>query len=117
MTTDPRKALGDEGELMVARALERQGFTIQAKNYRKPFGEIDVIAKKNDLLIFVEVKRRKKRSFDLSQLITLSKQRKIIMVAQEYIARHNHDSMYCRFDVALIDGQELTYIPDAFTQR
>jgi len=113
---DKRKQLGVEGELMVARSLERQGFTIKEKNYRKPYGEIDVIAKKKNLLIFVEVKRRKNQGFDLSQLITLSKQKKIIRVAQEYIARHNYDETYCRFDIALIDGEKLNYIPDAFTE-
>ena len=112
---DYRKKIGNDGELIVARILEKRGFTIEQKNYRKPFGEIDLIARKKDLIAFVEVKRRQKKSFDLGQLITKSKQKKIIMVAQEYIARHNHDKIFCRFDIALLDGNEFTYIEDAFT--
>ena len=109
-----KKQLGNAGEDMVALTLKSQGFTLQHKNYRKRYGEIDLIAQKDDLLIFVEVKRRKKQYFALEQLITWSKQQKIIKVAKEYIARYNCDQMYCRFDVALIVGDKLTYIPNAF---
>jgi len=114
---DKRKQLGIEGEQIVALTLERQGFSIEQKNYRKQYGEIDLIAKKKDLLVFVEVKRRKQAQFDLGQLITWSKQKKIIKVAQEYISRHNHEEMDCRFDVALIEGNNLTYIPNAFVDE
>jgi len=108
--------LGNAGEDHVARELEQQGFTIEHRNYRKRYGEIDVIASKKDLLVFVEVKRRKKAYFHLGELITWSKQRKIVMVAKEYIARYDHADKVCRFDVALIEGDTLTYLPNAFTE-
>jgi len=115
LETQPHtKIFGLEGENIAARALEAQGFTITHRNYRKQYGEIDLVACKDDLLVFVEVKRRKKAYFDLENLITWSKQKKIISVAKEYIARFKHDKKYCRFDVALIDGNTLTYLPDAF---
>jgi len=119
---DKRKQLGVEGELMVARSLERQGFTIKEKNYRKPYGEIDVIAKKKNLLIFVEVKRRKNQGFDLSQLITLSKQKKIIRTAKFFILEHKIYNTVYRFDVALVtydnnNQHQLTYIENAFTEQ
>ena len=113
---DARKKFGQEGEQLVAQTLEQKGFVIHHRNYRKMYGEIDLIASKNDLLIFVEVKRRKKAYFDLGLLITWSKQKKIIMVAKEYIARYDHINKVCRFDVALIDGNNLTYMPNAFTE-
>ena len=111
------KLFGLQGEDIAAHALEKQGFTIAHRNYRKQYGEIDLIACKDDLLVFVEVKRRKKTQFDLEQLITVSKQKKIISVAKEYISRFDHDEKYCRFDVALIDGNSLTYLTDAFGEE
>ena len=110
--------LGSQAEQFVARHLEKQGFTILDQNYKKKFGEIDVIAIKADLLIFVEVKMRSKSYFDSAELITVTKQRKIINVAYEYISRYKHDDKTCRFDVALVGLQEnnphITYISDAF---
>ena len=52
-----RKKKGDHAEQLVCQHLLDNGFVIVARNYRKRYGEIDIIAKKNDLLVFVEVKR------------------------------------------------------------
>ena len=113
-----KSQLGQTGENLVAIMLKKDGFIILHKNYRKRYGEIDLIASKGDLLVFVEVKMRKNPKFDLGYLITHSKQKKITMVAKEYIARYNHDQKTCRFDVALIKGTQekhsITYIPNAF---
>jgi len=115
---DRRSQLGKTGEEIVVTMLEQKGFSILDRNYRKRYGEIDLIASKGDLLVFVEVKMRKNPKFDLEYLITYSKQKKIVTVAKEYIARYNHDQKTCRFDVALIAGtkenHKLTYIPNAF---
>ncbi len=111
-----RKKLGQDGENLVSKYLSQKGFAIVAQNYRKRYGEIDLIAQKKDLIVFVEVKRRSKRFFDMCQLITFSKQKKIILVAKEYIARYGHDQKVCRFDVALIEGDRITYLPNAFTE-
>jgi len=114
---DKRKKLGNQGEELVAKNLEQRGFTIQHRNYRKRYGEIDIIAQQDDLLVFVEVKWRKRAYFDARQLVPWSKQKKIIMVAKEYIARYDHADSVCRFDVALIEGGRLTYLPNAFTEE
>jgi len=115
---DKRSQLGQAGENIVAQKLLADGFEILHKNYRKRYGEIDLIAQKDDQLLFIEVKMRKNPLFDLGYLITYSKQNKIIKVAKEYIARYNHEEKACRFDVALIVGtkqkHKLTYIPNAF---
>jgi len=113
-----RSQLGKAGENIVVAALKKKGYSILDRNYRRQYGEIDIIAGKKDLLLFIEVKMRKNPRFDLEYLITYSKQRKIVTVAKEYIARYNHDQKTCRFDVALIEGtiknHKLTYIPNAF---
>lgn len=101
--------LGKSGEDIVAHKLEQEGFAILHKNYRRRFGEIDIIATKKDLLIFVEVKMRKNPQFDLAYLIGPSKQKKIISVAKAYLARYDHYGKVCRFDVALIEGTTSNY--------
>ncbi|NRB21393.1 YraN family protein [Candidatus Dependentiae bacterium] len=111
------QTLGNAGETLVAQQLISQGFTLLAKNYRRRTGEVDLIASKKDIIAFVEVKTRKNKYFDLSTVITRSKQRKIIMAAKEYLVRHDHYDKVCRFDVALVEnGNQITYIPNAFTE-
>ena len=109
---------GKAAEGYVATALERRGYKILARNYTKPYGEIDVIALKGDTIAFVEVKARTSVAVDPATLITPSKQHKIGLVAKEFIARHELMDKICRFDVALLekkhDGYTLTYIPNAF---
>ena len=115
-----RAQLGKEAEERVARKLMQDGFTILEYNYRKRGGEIDLIAAKSDLLVFVEVKMRQNNYFDLSDVITPGKQRKIIAVAKEYIGRNGWQERSYRFDVALLQGTEnnleLTYISNAFNE-
>lgn len=111
-------SLGTHAELFVAQQLEAQGFAILEHNYKRKCGEIDLIATKKDLLIFVEVKMRSARYFDPAELITLSKQKKIIKTASEYLARNNITTKDCRFDVALVElwSSEffMAYLTDAF---
>ena len=116
MTTT--KQIGNTGEELVVQHLLRDGFAVRARNYSKRYGEIDIIAQKNDVLAFIEVKLRSKAYFDTTEVITRSKQRKIIMVAKEYISSHTIEDKVCRFDVALIekDSNSLCYIPNAFTE-
>lgn len=116
-----RSNLGKEAEEYVAAHLMQDGFTILEYNYRKKGGEIDLIATKGSLLVFVEVKMRTQSYFDLGDVITASKQKKIIMTAKDYLMRSkDHRSFSYRFDVALMQGinkkRELTYIPNAFNE-
>ena len=117
MSTTPQRQRGNSAEDLVARTLEGEGFTILARNYTRRNGEIDIIASTDTVLVFVEVKMRTSAYFDLSEVITPSKQRKIIAVAQDYIARNDVQKM-CRFDVALVKGEQknatITYLDDAF---
>ncbi len=121
MLTDSKRSLravGDAGEDLVARSLEKEGFSILARNYAVRGGEIDIIATKKELLVFVEVKTRVSQHFSLSEVITRSKQKKIIFTAQHFLARHGSLDKVCRFDVALVEGvdSEITYLPNAFMQ-
>jgi len=113
--------LGSYGEDLIAQHLQADGFTILEKNYRLKCGEIDVIGKKDEILVFVEVKSRRSDYFNLSHVITQSKQRKIIITAKKYLLNNNIDDVACRFDVAFVTYANthptITYIPNAFQER
>ena len=115
-----RTQLGKHAEEKVAQQLIKDGFTILERNYRKKDGEIDLIASKPGLMVFVEVKMRKHNYFDLGDVIVPSKQRKIIAVAKAYLSRVNKKNQSYRFDVALLHGTgdtlELNYISNAFNE-
>jgi putative endonuclease len=113
---DHRKLVGQQGESLVAHSLEQQGFHIEERNYRKQYGEIDIIARKGTLVVFVEVKSRAHAYFPLEELVTPSKQRKIILVAKAYIASQQLIDLDFRFDIAVIEGNKVTYIENAFTE-
>lgn len=114
--------LGKESESLVASYLQQNGFIVLELNYKKFFGEIDIIAQNDNLIIFVEVKARKTPKTSMFEIVTRAKQQKIIMVAQEYIAKKNLEHVIYRFDVALVKYQKnnekkITYIPNAFCQK
>lgn len=116
-----RRLLGNRGEQAVADYLIKQGYSLLATNYQKKSGEIDLIVQKNEIVAFVEVKLRTKQYFNTSQVITPSKQRKIIATAQRFILEQRLFDQVYRFDVALVeynnDNPVITYIKNAFTQE
>ncbi len=110
---------GKQSELAVANYLQNQGFVILEKNYKKFFGEIDIIARCGNVLAFVEVKARQKDATLMHELVTPNKQRKIGMVARSFISQYMTDQEFTyRFDVALVFGalqdQKITYIQNAY---
>ena len=112
-----RRLFGNAAETAVANLLQVNNFTILEQNYTKFFGEIDIIAQKENIIVFVEVKARNNPKLSMLELITPSKQRKIIKVAREYIAKTNQHCVTYRFDVALVCGNNnITYIENAFEQ-
>ncbi len=110
---------GSQGELAVAKWLQDRSFIILAKNYRTRCGEVDIIAQKNELVVFVEVKTRKKAYFQTSLVVTYSKQQKIARAAKWFILEKQLFEHILRFDVAtLTPGKneefEVSYIENAF---
>lgn len=78
--------LGQRGEICAWHYLTQQGFSILEKNYRNCLGEIDVVAKKNGRLYFVEIKTRRSGRFGLPQeAVDRNKQRKISRLAESYL--------------------------------
>lgn len=114
------RLVGQRGEAVVVTFLQNQGFKILETNYRQFFGEIDIIAQRDNVLSFIEVKARKNSMVSLHELVTPVKQRKIILVAKTFISKQRNmpEEMVYRFDVALVyvhdNDCEITYIPNAF---
>ncbi len=95
-----RRFLGQNGEKLAQTHIKKLGYKILTTNYRIRNGEVDIIAKDNDVLVFLEVKSRKSTSCGTPlSSITWRKQKKISGVALEYILRNNLVDTDARFDV------------------
>ncbi len=114
-----RKALGKSGEDEAERLLKTSGFKIIEKNYRCRFGEIDIIAKEKDTLVFVEVKTRASDAFGPPiSAVDARKQRHMIAASQDYLTRHGLSDCAVRFDVVSVEMKagrlEAELLRDAF---
>lgn len=116
------KALGDWGEAQVAAWLRRRGCTILASQFRCRYGEVDLIARKGELVCFVEVKTRTRTDLALPrEYVDRRKQERLRTTAQYYLSAEGLDCPV-RFDVAEVctdgsfapEGTRITYIENAF---
>lgn len=109
---------GKKGEALAAEHLRQNGYTILETNWQSSHKEIDIIARKGDLLVVVEVKARKTAFFgEPEEFVTRSKQKMLIAAANHYLAKHDLD-LEVRFDIisVLFKGEKyrVTHIEDAF---
>lgn len=100
------RAAGDVFEQRACAELERAGLKLLARNYTTRYGELDLVMRDHDAIVFVEVRYRKSASHgDASASVTPSKQAKLIKAAQQWLASHpQHTQRACRFDVMSYDG-------------
>jgi putative endonuclease len=116
---DKRKEIGDFGEIIALDYLKNNKYKILEQNYRKRGGEIDIIALKDDILVFFEVKTASKKMIEPLLWIDDEQLKRIIDTSNHYIT-DNYDTMpQCRFDIIIIkkinkDSFNLEHIPDAF---
>ena len=110
-------SLGTIKEELAADYLEKNEISVLTRNYRCRYGEIDIIAKDGEYLVFVEVKYRKDLNKGYPQeAVTIRKQKTIAFVANYYIMQHNLElDTPIRFDVIAILGEEITHIKNAFS--
>lgn len=107
---------GKKGEKKAERFLRKSGFEIIENNYRTSVGEIDIIARKDGVLVFIEVKNRSNSKFGTgAEAVTEKKQTKIIKSAQIYMKKFFGGETRCRFDVISIDASDISHIENAFT--
>lgn len=102
----PHHQFGQTAEMLAQQYLREKGFRILERNVRLPGGELDIIARHSDTLVFVEVKARRTAKFGgASYAINGRKEQRLIKLAAQYLALRSHsdypDHQPCRFDVIL----------------
>ncbi len=115
------RSVGQTGENKACAFLTENSYRIVERNFRTRGGEIDIIAEKDDVLVFVEVKALPGGDIDLlSHELDLRKQRKIIKTANFFLLKHReYNISKIRFDVIVIDMPNLPsvyHIQDAFSE-
>lgn len=109
------KNIGDNGENIAAQYLQEKGYEIIERNVHIGAGELDIIAKFKNTLVFVEVKARNNYSYgNPLEAITNQKIKMLIKTAKKYIAIKHLYNIQVRFDVISIVGTEIEHIEDAF---
>lgn len=113
--TDRQRA-GDRAEAAALKQLEQAGLTLVARNYHCRFGEIDLILREQDTLVFVEVRFRKSSRYGTPlETVTARKQDKIRRAAQLFIMENKVSAKHpLRFDVVGITGNSTEWIKGAF---
>jgi len=117
---DASKVLGSKGEDLAVQYLKKKGFKVIERNYHCSEGEIDLVAREKNTLVFVEIKARSSSEFGLPQeAVDRFKQKKIIQSARIYLAEHHlSEEIPARFDVVAIQltpaGPQIELIKDAF---
>lgn len=111
MTTSLSKQLGIETEELAYRYLIQQGLKLITRNYRCKLGEIDLIMRDKETIVFVEVRYRKQKTFGSSiESIDYFKQKKLIKTASYYLQTQQlYNTQACRFDVMAIAKQADTF--------
>lgn len=116
---DAAKEWGRQAENIVCEHLISKGYTIRERNWRPKTSksEIDIIAQKEDIIVFVEVKARTDKDMDPTDAINMEKVKNLVRGANSYLLAQDRDYYY-RFDVAAVNGNledySLDYLEDAF---
>jgi putative endonuclease len=101
--TRERLELGERGEALAFEKINRLGYTHIIKNYRCRLGEVDLVAKDGDVLVFIEIKTRRGRPLGFAkEAVNLRKQKQLSKVALNYMKTHHCCDVSARFDVVAV---------------
>ncbi len=110
--------LGRKSESFAAHFLQKNGYLIRAKNFRYLKAEIDIIAEKNETLVFVEVKARSSDAFGLPESFVSHKKKQLFISAADHYVHQNKLDFEVRFDIIAIlwtsNGPAVEHFKDAF---
>ena len=99
-----RRDVGILGEKLARDFLEKRGYHIRENNYRCPEGEVDIVAKHEDSLVFIEVRTKKSLEFGSpEESITLTKKERLRAIASHYQQTHNNLPASWRIDVVAVE--------------
>lgn len=110
---------GLSGEREAVRFLKKCKYKILARNYTCPLGELDIVALRDDELVFVEVKTRRNVETQPEERVDFRKRRKLTSLANYFVAQKHLERFCCRFDIVAVrfdaDGHaQIDHYPDAF---
>ena len=111
------KEVGNIGELLAGKYLIERNYEILENNYRNLYGEIDIIAKKDDVIIFIEVKSRNSNKYGYPrEAVNNVKIEKIYNTSLVYISKNNFSDIQFRYDVieVYLNKNEINHIENAF---
>ncbi|WP_242861418.1 YraN family protein [Cellulosilyticum ruminicola] len=115
MEKQNKKAVGKAYEDLATAYLIEKGYKILERNYRCRVGEIDIIAKEQEIVVFIEVKYRKTTAFGSpAEAVNYYKRQRILRIAKWYLHAHYNIEINCRFDVIEILDKKLSHIEAAF---
>ncbi len=103
--SDKKQRLGKRGEELAICLLVKEGYRIETKNFRCPFGEVDIIARDKGILAFIEVKTRMNQRFGSGlEAVNYHKQLRLNRIALYYMSSHEEGKgeQMCRFDVVSV---------------
>ena len=104
---DPRRGTAREGEELAAAHLQRKGFQILDRNWRCKAGEIDIVARDGETLVFVEVKARTGRTAGPpEESVTAAKRRRLVHLARRFLLEKHLHEIPCRFDVVAVEAEQ-----------
>ena len=111
-----KRAVGTSYEKRAGAYLEQQGYEVLEYNFRSRQGEIDIIARDGEYLVFVEVKYRRNAAMGTPfEAVNQKKQRILSRTASYYCLTHGYgETMPCRFDVVAVLGEEIQVLKNAF---
>ena len=113
--TGSKYSTGIYGEDKIVSYLKKRGWTILERNFRYQKKEVDIIASREDIISFVEVKARNSNQFGRGfEAVDNHKKRHILSVARYYVEKYKLQNINIRFDVASIDCDVIRYIENAF---
>jgi putative endonuclease len=113
----PKQRAGDAAEVAAERHLLAAGCMLLARNVRYPEGELDLVVRERDSVVFVEVRLRSGRGYgDAAASVDQAKRRRLGRAAQRWLLAHYGERWpACRFDVVTVDGDgTIGWIRDAF---
>jgi putative endonuclease len=119
---DSKIERGASAEADAARLLVASGYQIVERNFRCKAGELDLVARDGDVLVFVEVRSRSDGEHGTAaEMIRRTKQRRVVRVARYYLAANagaiEPPFAQCRFDIVAITAGESILLKDAFRVR
>lgn len=108
-----KRDVGAFGESKAVFYLESHGIEIIQRNYFAKVGEIDIIAKEGDTLLFIEVKYRKSITFGTAlESVTKTKMKRIYLAGMTYLENHRYENY--RFDLIAIDSEKIEWVKNMF---